>query len=96
MNDICSAIDKLQLISFSYRRYSRVVEPHTFGVDKMGHSALRAFQVQGRSKSGSVIDWKIFHRDEMHGVTVLQETFAGPRDGYRKGDPFFSTIYCEL
>jgi len=96
MNEICSAIEDLKLISFSYRGYSRVVEPHTYGEDKKGHSALRAFQVQGGSKSARVPDWKIFRGDDMNGVTVLQETFAGPRDGYRKGDPLFSTIYCEL
>ena len=96
MSDICSAIEDLKLISFSYHGYSRVVEPHTYGEDKKGHRALRAFQVQGGSKSGRVPDWKPFHRDKMHGVTVLQETFAGQRDGYRKGDPFFSTILCEL
>ncbi len=95
-NDICSAIHSRQLISFSYHDYPRVVEPHTFGEDKKGHSTLRADQVQGGSRSGRVPYWRIFHRDEMYGVTVLQETFEGPSSGYKRGDPFFSTIYCEL
>ncbi len=95
-SDICQAISGLQLIDFTYDGHSRVVEPHTYGVDKKGHSALRAYQVRGGSKSGPVVDWKIFHRRQMYGVTIRQETFAGPRVGYRKGDPFFSTIHCEL
>ena len=96
MNDICEAISDLHLISFTYDGYYRVVEPHTYGVDTKGQPALRAYQVQGDGKSGPLSDWRLFRRDKMHGVTVLQKTFAGPRDGYRKGDPFFSTILCEL
>ncbi len=96
MSDICQAINNLQLISFSYDGRSRTVEPHTYGVDTKGHETLRAFQVRGWSKSGQLPDWRVFHRDEMYGVTILQETFAGPRGGYRKGDPFFSTIHCEI
>ncbi len=96
MTDICPAINNLQLISFTYDGYSRVVEPHTFGEDKKGHSFLRAYQVRGGSKSGQVPDWRFFHRDEMYGVSVLQETFAGPRSGYKRGDEAFDTIFCQL
>ena len=96
MNDICDAISNLNLINFHYDGHPRVVELHTYGLDTKGHRALRAFQVRGSSKSGQGPYWRIFHRDKMHDITVLQETFAGQRDGYRKGDPFFSTILCEL
>ena len=96
MNDICEAISGLHLISFTYDGYYRVVEPHTYGVDTKGHPALRAYQVQGESKSGPLPDWRPFRRDKMHGVTVLQKTFAGPRDGYKRGDSAFDTIQCQL
>jgi len=96
MSDICSAIHNLQLISFSYDDRPRTVEPHTFGVDTKGHRALRAYQVRGWSKSGQLPEWRVFHADKMYDVTILQETFAGSRDGYRKGDLFFSTIQCQL
>ncbi len=96
MTDICPAINNLQLISFSYHGYSRVVEPHTYGVNTKGHRALRAYQVRGESRTGRVPDWRYFRRDEMYDETVLQETFEGPRPGYKRGDKAFETIFCQL
>ena len=96
MSDICSAIDNLQLVSFSYHGYPRVVEPHTFGVDSRDHYALRAYQVRGGSRSGRVPDWRFFHSAEMFSVTVLSESFSGARLGYKKDDKAFATIRCQL
>ena len=96
MTDICQAISDLQLIGFIYDDHYRVVEPHTYGVDKYDHAALRCYQIRGGSASGQTQGWKIFRRDDMHGVTVLEETFSGPRRGYSKDDKIFDTIQCQL
>ena len=94
--DILSAIKNKQALSFTYDGYSRVVEPHTYGVDTKGHAALRAYQVRGGSESGEYVGWKLFHVNEMHGLTVLQEYFAGARPKYKRGDSAFSTIHAQL
>ena len=96
MYDICQAISDLQLISFIYDGHSRVVEPHTYGVDIKGHRALRAYQVRGYTKLGQLPAWRFFHVDRISGLTILQETFAGPRDGYKRLDAAFDTIQCQL
>ena len=96
MSDICQAISALQLISFIYDGQFRVVEPHTYGVDTKGHRALRAYQVRGYTKLGQLPDWRFFHVDRISGLTILQETFSGPRDGYKRGDKAFATIQCQL
>lgn len=93
---IASAIQNLQLLSFTYDGYSRLVEPHTYGIDTKGHAALRAYQVRGGSESGEYVGWKLFHVSEMRGLTVLQEHFAGARPKYKRGDSTFSTIYAQL
>lgn len=93
---IASAIQNLQLLSFTYDGYSRVVEPHTFGIDKKGHAALRAYQLRGGSESGEYVGWKLFHVNEMRGIAVLSEHFAGARPKYKRGDSAFSTIHTEL
>lgn len=93
---IISAIQNKHALSFIYDRYSRVVEPHTYGVDSKGHAALRAYQVRGGSESGEYIGWKLFHVNEMHGLTVLSEHFAGARPKYKRGDSAFSTIHAQL
>ena len=94
--DICQAINDLRLISFRYDDHARTVEPHTYGMDSKGHYALRAYQISGGSQSGVGLGWRLFHRDEMLGVTVLQETFEGPRRGYKRNDKAFDTILCQL
>lgn len=93
---IASAIQNLQLLSFTYDGFSRVVEPHTYGIDTKGHPALRAYQVRGGSESGEYVGWKLFHVNEMRGLTVLSEHFAGARPKYKRGDSAFSTIHAQL
>ncbi len=93
---ISSAIQNLQLLSFTYDGFSRVVEPHTYGIDTKGHPALRAYQVRGGSESGEHVGWKLFHVNEMRGLTVLSEHFAGARPKYKRGDSAFSTIHAQL
>ena len=93
---ICEAINNNNLLTFTYDGYSRIVEPHTFGTDKKGHEALRAYQVSGGSDSGEYVGWKLFHIHEMFNITILQEKFDGPRPKYTQGDSGFSHIQCQL
>ncbi|WP_447937023.1 hypothetical protein [Thermomonas fusca] len=94
--DISQAIAGKHLISFSYDGYNRTVEPHTYGIDGKGHRAVRAYQVGGGSSSGEYRGWKLFHVNDMRGLTVLAETFPHARPGYKRGDKAFSTIHAQL
>jgi len=93
---ISAAIQNKQLLSFTYDGYSRTVEPHCYGVDTKGHRALRAYQVGGGSDSGEFTGWKIFHVDEMRGLSALAAQFASPRQGYKRGDKAFVAIHAQL
>ena len=93
---ICSAISGRRLLSFSYHGFPRIVEPHAHGVSKAGNDVMRCFQVSGGSESGKVVDWKLMLVDEMSGLSVLNDTFSGPRPGYQPGDRGMVEIYCEL
>jgi len=90
------AIQNRHLLAFTYDGFSRTVEPHTCGIDSKGHRALRAFQVGGGSESGEYIGWKIFHVDEILGLSQLPRTFDGPRPGFKRGDSAFRVITAEL
>jgi len=92
---IAAAIQERRLVTFSYDGYRRTVEPHAYGVDRKGHRALRAYQVGGGSESGEHVGWKLFHADEMQGLSVLPETFPGPRPGYKRADQAFSHIQTQ-
>jgi hypothetical protein len=73
-----------------------VVEPHTYGLDKKGHPALRAYQLRGGSDSGEYVGWKIFHVDEIRNLSVQQEYFAHARLEYKRNDSAFTFVYAQL
>lgn len=93
---ICNAIQNRQTLTFSYHGFPRTVEPHAYGVDQNGHDVIRAYQVGGSSESGEYRGWKLFHVVEMFSLTLQQNTFSKPRDGYKRGDKGMARIYCEL
>lgn len=90
------AIQGHHLLAFTYDGFLRTVEPHTYGIDRKGHRALRAYQVGGGSESGEYVGWKLFHADEIRGLTVLSQKFEGPRPGYKRGDHAFASIQSQL
>jgi len=93
---IQSAIHGLNLLSFDYEDFGRLVEPHTYGIDGKGHYAVRGYQIGGGSQSGESVGWKLFHVSEMRGLSVLPTKFAGPRPGYKRRDKAFRAILAEL
>ena len=93
---IAEAIARKQLLRITYDGYIRDVEPHTYGIDKKSQCALVAYQIRGGSRSGEYIGWKTFRESEMHALSILDETFATPRHGYRRNDPAFASIIAQL
>lgn len=93
---IAEAIRTQHLLTFNYDGYIRTVEPHTYGTDRKGNRALRAYQVGGGSESGERIGWKIFHERDMTGLAVLPHSFQGPRSGYKRADQLFARIEAQL
>ena len=94
---ICNAIHQRCLLRLTYDGGHRIVEPHAYGHNNnKGHDLLRAYQVSGSSKSYEYVGWKIFRRDEMTSILVLEQHFERPRQGYKRGDTALDRIYCEL
>ncbi len=75
---ITSAIENKQLIEFTYHRLLRIAEPHVYGVLN-GKRQLLTFQIGGESSSGDLPNWRRVNLDEVSGLTVLDQRFAGPR-----------------
>lgn len=93
---IQSAIQSRRLLSSTYEGFSRIAEPHTYGVDGKGHYAVRAYQISGGSHSNESEGWKLFHVNQMTGLAILPSTFSGPRRGYKRGDKAFRSILAQL
>lgn len=94
---IITAIRERRLLRLMYEGGYRTVEPHAYGNnDKSGHDLLRAYQVDGSSKSFQFVGWKLFRRDEVHSIELLDQRFSAPRPDYKRGDKAMSRIFAEL
>lgn len=93
---IVSAIQSRRLIRLVYDGYHRTVEPHSYGQTAEGNDLVSVWQVDGGSKKGERRGWKNFRLDETRAVEVLNETFQGPRTGYKRGNIALHKIYAQL
>lgn len=93
--DIIAAIGNLNVIEFYYEGELRVVEPHCYGETTAGNEGLRAYQTDGYSSTGK-FGWKMYDMGKADDVAITDQTFDGPRDGYKRGDKGMSRIYAEL
>lgn len=89
---ICAAISDQAILEFDYKGKRRQVEPHTLGVHGNGSVTLCAWQLSG----GSGESWRDFLLTQMSALTVLDETFSGPRPGYKRGDQTLQRVICQL
>jgi hypothetical protein len=97
---ICQAIKNRRLLHFYYKLDARTVEPHAYGITREHDEVLRAYQLAGGSrskvKSRKYTGWKVFRVEDISRLTVLQQTFATPRPGYKRSDKSMARIYCQL
>lgn len=78
---LCGAINDQNIVEFYYDGARRIVEPFCHGISTAGNEVLRGYQISGFSSSGTVPDWKLFNLDEIFGLNVTEETFAGEHHG---------------
>ena len=83
---LIAAISGRKLVTLWYDPGARVIEPHAFGIGTDGQLLLRAFQIEGESKSGEHVHWKLFRIDRMRDVAHNGVTFFGPRPEYKQND----------
>jgi hypothetical protein len=93
---ICEAIRSKSLLQFSYGNHTRVVEPHLFGRDSAEHDVLSAYLVRSYSESRKQPYWRFYLLSDLTLLTMLDETFSGPRKGYNPNDPRMLKVYCCL
>jgi TDG/mug DNA glycosylase family protein len=73
-----SAIANKRLVSFDLDGYSRIGEPHDYGVNQ-GVPKLFFYQVGGQSRSTPPIGWRWAAISKISGLKILQQRFAGSR-----------------
>jgi hypothetical protein len=93
---ICEAINKKNLLQFSYDDLTRIVEPYLFGRKTSGNDVLSAYLVGGYTESDNEPYWRNYVVEEMEFVIMLDETFTGAREGFNPNDSSMEVIHCRL
>lgn len=93
---IADAIHHRFVISFTYKKHRRVVEPHTYGLDQKRDRALSGYQIGGTSNSGKLPEFRFFFESGITDLSITKQIFNGARPDYVKDDSRFSTIFAQL
>ncbi len=92
---IIKAIENLNVVEFYYDGELRVVEPHCYGITTARNEGLRAYQIDGYSSSGK-LGWKMYDLGKAEDLVITEDSFDGPRNGYKRGDKGMDEIYAEI
>lgn len=98
---LCAAIQNRNLVQFYYTGDDapgpRLVEPHMVAYTTANNLALSGWFLGGTSESQEGQGWREYLLESMTNITVLKQTFAGPRPGYNPtGGTRFHSIQCRL
>ena len=93
---LAEAIARKQMIELKYDGFSRLVEPHAYGVGKAGTEKLLCWQVSGGSASGERHGWKLLNVSDIRATTMSESQFPSPQAGYKRGVPPMSRTYAQL
>ena len=92
---ICDAIRTETALELRYHDYSRTVEPHAYGRDKVGEEILRCYQVAGGSQSRVHAGWKLLKVAEVYAVQKTNQKFKC-RPEYRRNDSAMGYIFVQI
>lgn len=93
---LVSAIKEKRIVTFNYDGLDRVVECATLGYTTAGMPAVRGYQIEGDTHSGTVPCWRLFLLDRIRGLELTEARFAGEPPAYERSDKAFSRIDAEL
>jgi len=95
---IDTAIQNKNLLQFTYKNLTRIVEPHTLGVNLKDNEVLSAYQVDGESDSIQIPGWGLFTISKVSNLKILDETFDEPRfaERFNRNSDRMKKIISEL
>lgn len=95
---IDTAIKHKNLLEFTYKGLTRIVEPHTLGVNLKDNEILSAFQIDGESDTIEIPGWGLFSITKISDLKILDENFAEPRfaEGFKRNSDRMKKIISEL
>lgn len=93
---IITAINTKHLLRIEYHGYYRLVEPHTYGLNKKDHEVLSCYQTEGGSESNEPQGWKPLLVHEVRAISMIDNELQAARRGYKKDTKTMRHIYAQL
>lgn len=85
-----------QLIIFNYSGGDRVVAPFVLGVSSAGVALMRGYQLEGVSRSGKPVGWRVFKVSEMLNVENHQDYFKAGDFDFKRFYPWIYKVFKML
>jgi hypothetical protein len=92
---IIKAIADRAVASVGYGGSSRLVEPHTYGVNNAGHEVVSCFQTRD-SKSSFGTGWRTLLVADIGSFSLTKDVFTSNRPGYVRNGRSFREIFAQL
>jgi hypothetical protein len=92
----CEALNSARCLELRYDGYTRVVEVHAAGRNKLGEAVMLVWQIAGGSSSGTSTGWRRLKLDEVRSAALTSQASAAPREGYLRNDPTIARILCQV
>ena len=92
METILDAMYWPQLIVFGYGDSDRLAAPFVIGVSMEGNPLLRAYQLEGVSRSGKGPGWRVFQVNKMEGVEIQGDYFDATEFGFVEYYPWLYKV----
>jgi len=93
---ILGAMDWPQLIIFRYGDSDRVAAPFVIGISSGGNPLMRAYQLEGISRSGKGEGWRIFQIRKMENVENHQDFFNKEDFDFQRYYPWIHRVFKML
>lgn len=93
---ILEAMDWPQLIIFRYGESDRVVAPFVVGVGSDGNPLMRGYQLEGTSRSGKSVGWRVFQVYKMENVENHQDYFNADQFDFDRTYPWIYKVFKML
>lgn len=85
-----------QLIIFNYSGGDRVVAPFVIGASSEGVALMRGYQLEGLSRSGKPVGWRVFKVSEMLHVENHQDYFRAEDFDFKRFYPWIYKVFKML
>ena len=96
METILEAMDWPQLIVFKYGDSDRVAAPFVIGISSEGNPLMRAYQLEGISRSGKGEGWRVFQIIKMEQVENHQDFFDTKDFDFQRYYPWIYKVFKML